>query len=388
MGRPKPLSHLRVLDLSRLLPGPMATLHLADLGADVIVIRRVKEEEPADHRKSLNRMLARNKRALGLDLSRAEGRDLFLRLAKDADVVVEGFRPGVVDRLGIGYTAVVEVNPRIVYCSISGYGQDGPDRLRAGHDINYMANAGVGEQIGVSGGPPALPNLQIGDLLGGSLTAVMGILAGVVDAQTRGAGRYVDVSMTDSLMAHSVLALARLVESGNTAPRGEDLLSGGLPCYGYYTTSDGRYLAVGALERNFWERLCDVVGRPDLRSSHLVEGAEAARVRGQLQSIFGAQTSEHWTRVFRDADCCVTVVLTLEEAIARHETTASEMVVRTECEDGGTWLEFAPPVKMSDFRLDPDPPCSRGRSHAEEILGAAGYATVEIERLRTERIVS
>lgn len=366
----------------------MATLHLADLGADVIVIRRVKEEEPADHRKSLNRMLARNKRALGLDLSRAEGRDLFLRLAKDADVVVEGFRPGVVDRLGIGYTAVREVNPRIVYCSISGYGQDGPDRLRAGHDINYMANAGVGEQIGVSGGPPALPNLQIGDLLGGSLTAVMGILAGVVDAQTRGAGRYVDVSMTDSLMAHSVLALARLVESGNTAPRGEDLLSGGLPCYGYYTTSDGRYLAVGALERNFWERLCDVVGRPDLRSSHLVEGAEAARVRGQLQSIFGAQTSEHWTRVFRDADCCVTVVLTLEEAIARHETTASEMVVRTECEDGGTWLEFAPPVKMSDFRLDPDPPCSRGRSHAEEILGAAGYATVEIERLRTQRIVS
>lgn len=388
MGRPKPLSHLRVLDLSRLLPGPMATLHLADLGADVIVIRRVKEEEPADHRKSLNRMLARNKRALGLDLSRAEGRDLFLRLAKDADVVVEGFRPGVVDRLGIGYTAVVEVNPRIVYCSISGYGQDGPDRLRAGHDINYMANAGVGEQIGVSGGPPALPNLQIGDLLGGSLTAVMGILAGVVDAQTRGAGRYVDVSMTDSLMAHSVLALARLVESGNTAPRGEDLLSGGLPCYGYYTTSDGRYLAVGALERNFWERLCDVVGRPDMRSSHLVEGAEAARVRGQLQSIFGAQTSEHWTRVFRDADCCVTVVLTLEEAIARHETTASEMVVRTECEDGGTWLEFAPPVKMSDFRLDPDPPCSRGRSHAEEILGAAGYDTVEIERLRTQRIVS
>ena len=388
MGRPKPLSHLRVLDLSRLLPGPMATLHLADLGADVIVIRRVKEEEPADHRKSLNRMLARNKRALGLDLSRAEGRDLFLRLAKDADVVVEGFRPGVVDRLGIGYTAVREVNPRIVYCSISGYGKDGPDRLRAGHDINYMANAGVGEQIGVSGGPPALPNLQIGDLLGGSLTAVMGILAGVVDAQTRGAGRYVDVSMTDSLMAHSVLALARLVESGNTAPRGEDLLSGGLPCYGYYTTSDGRYLAVGALERNFWERLCDVVGRPDMRSSHLVEGAEAARVRRQLQSIFVGQTSEHWTRVFRDADCCVTVVLTLEEAIARHETTASEMVVRTECEDGGTWLEFAPPVKMSDFRLDPDPPCSRGRSHAEEILGAAGYDTVEIERLRTERIVS
>src|SRR6516225_5631549 len=351
VARPKPLSHLRVLDLSRLLPGPMATLHLADLGADVIVIRRVREEEPADHSKSLNRMLARNKRALGLDLSRAEGRDLFLRLAKDADVVVEGFRPGVVDRLGIGYKAVVEVNPRIVYCSISGYGQDGPDRLRAGHDINYMANAGVGEQIGVSGGPPALPNLQIGDLLGGSLTAVMGILAGVVDAQARGIGRYVDVSMTDSLLAHSVLALSAMAGSGRTAPRGEDMLSGGLPCYGYYRTLDARYLAVGALERKFWERLCDALGRADLKSKHMVNGQEALRIRGELQAIFGAQNSDHWIGVFGDVDCCVTLVLTLDEAISREQTGVRQMVVDTQCEGIGKVREFALPLKMSDFHF-------------------------------------
>ena len=378
MERPKPLSHLRVLDLSRLLPGPMATLHLADLGADVIVIRRVEEEEPADHREALQRMLARNKRQIGLDLSRAEGRELFLRLAKEADVVMEGFRPGVVDRLGIGYAAVREVNPRIVYCSISGYGQDGPDRLRAGHDINYMANAGVGDQIGVTDGPPAIPNLQIGDLLGGSLTAVMGILAGVVDAQARGMGRYVDVAMTDSLMAHSVLALARLAGSGRTARRGEDILSGGVPCYGYYATSDGRYLAVGALERKFWERLCDAIRRPDLRDSHMAPGA-----RNELKAIFGAQSSEYWMRVLGDIDCCVSVVLTLEEAIDREQTIAREMVVRR-----GEFVEFAPPLKMSDFDFESDPPACRGHSQVEGVLREAGFSAGQIASLRAARIVS
>jgi crotonobetainyl-CoA:carnitine CoA-transferase CaiB-like acyl-CoA transferase len=392
--RPKPLSHLRVLDLSRLLPGPMATLHLADLGADVIVIRPVAKNDPGrsaahppDSLQHLHLMLSRNKRGLGIDLTRSEGRDLFLRLAQKADVILEGFRPGVVDRLGIGYDSVREHNPRVVYCSISGYGQTGPDRLRAGHDINYMAAAGVGEQIGVSGGPPAIPNLQIGDLLGGSLTAVMGILAGVVDAQARGVGRYVDVAMTDSLMSHSVLALARMIGSGSTAPRGEDMLTGELPCYGYYRASDGRYLAVGALESKFWERLCDALGRPDLKGKHRVHGDEAAHVRGELQAIFGAQSSEHWMHVLSDVDCCVNVVLTLEEAIVREQATARQMVVRTECEEMGAFLEFAPPLKMSDYRFEADSPCFRGRTHSAEILTDAGYSTPEIDSLRATRVV-
>ncbi len=387
-GRPKPLSHIRVLDLSRLLPGPMATMHLADLGADVIVIKPVEEPESRGPRESLHRMLSRNKRGLAIDLRRPEGHDLFLRLAKQSDAIVEGFRPGVMDRLGIGYEAVRAIHPRVVYCSISGYGQNGPDRLRAGHDINYMACAGVGEQIGVFGGPPAIPNLQIGDLLGGSLTAVMGILAGLVDAQARGAGRYVDVAMTDSLLAHSVLALCALIESGRTAPGGRDILTGELPCYGYYRTADRRYLAVGALEAKFWERLCDAIGRPDLKSRHLVGGEEAARIRGELQAIFAAETSDRWTDLFSTVDCCVTLVLTLEEAIAREQTVARQMVTRTESARIGTFLEFAPPLKMSDFCFEPDPPDSRGGTHTAEILSAAGYSTSEIEGLRAARIVA
>lgn len=395
--RPKPLSHIRVLDLSRLLPGPMATLHLADLGADVIRIEPVADGEPSpagdvrgappDPRRSLSLMLHRNKRALQMDLTRAAGREILLRLAKDADVVVEGFRPGVVDRLGIGYQQVSAINPRVVYCSISGYGQNGPDRLRAGHDINYMACAGVGDQIGTSGGPPVIPNLQIGDLLGGSLTSVMGILAGLVDRQARGTGRYVDVAMTDSLMAHSVLALSAMTASGGTASRGEDMLSGGLPCYNYYRTSDGRYLAVGALESKFWERLCDALERPDLKPKHLLHGEAARAVRDELQTIFAGQSSDHWMRVFRDVDCCVTLVLTLEEAMVSGQAQAREMVVETECADIGKLVEFRTPLKMSDFEFEANSPCSRGRIQTQEILGAAGYSTEEIDGFRAARIV-
>jgi alpha-methylacyl-CoA racemase len=396
-SRPKPLSHVRVLDLSRLLPGPMATLHLADLGADVIRIEPMADEEPApaaqapgtrlDRRGVLHLMLNRNKRAVRIDLTHTAGVEIFLRLAKVADVVVEGFRPGVVDRLGIGYQQVREINPRVVYCSISGYGQSGPDRLRAGHDINYLACAGVGDQIGISGGPPAIPNLQAGDLLGGSLTSVMGILAGLVDAQARGTGRYVDVAMTDSLMAHSVLALSAMTASGRTAPRGEDMLSGGLPCYNYYRTADGRYLAVGALEAKFWERLCDVLERPDLKPGHLVHGEAARRVRDELQTIFGGQSAEHWMRVLRDADCCVTLVLTLEEATASEQARARGMVVETECPRIGKLVEFAPPLKMSDFDFEWDSPGSRSATRTEEILGAAGYSAGEIDGFRAARIV-
>ena len=397
LSRPKPLSHVRVLDLSRLLPGPMATLHLADLGADVIRIESMVDEEPVpaahvpgtrlDRQDLLRLMLTRNKRMVRVDLTRTAGRDIFLRLAKVADVVVEGFRPGVVDRLGIGYQQVREINPRVVYCSISGYGQNGPDRLRAGHDINYLACAGVGDQIGISGGPPAIPNLQTGDLLGGSLTSVMGILAGLVDAQARGMGRYVDVAMTDSLMAHSVLALSAMTASGRTAPRGEDMLSGGLPCYNYYRTGDGRYLAVGALEAKFWERLCDVLERPDLKPRHLVHGEAARRVRDELQTIFGGQNAEHWIRVLRDVDCCVTLVLTLEEATASGQARARGMVVETECPGIGKLVEFAPPLKMSDFDFEWDSPGSRAGTRTEEILGAAGYSAEEIDGFRAARIV-
>jgi len=259
--RAKPLAGVRVLDLTRLLPGAMATLHLADMGADVI---KVEDTEAGDYSRSMGRvrdgmsdsfrLLNRNKRAMRLDLKQARGREAFLKLAGRADVVVEGFRPGVVAKLGVGYDAVSAVNARIVYCSISGYGQDGPYAQRAGHDINYIGYAGVGDQIGPAQAP-VVPNFQIADLLGGALVPAMGILAALVDARSSGRGRYVDVSMTDAALAHAVFPLLGFLESGKTPARGTGMLDGGLPCYNVYRTKDARFMAVGALEKKFWATL-------------------------------------------------------------------------------------------------------------------------------------
>jgi alpha-methylacyl-CoA racemase len=273
--RPKPLSGIRVLDLTRLLPGPVCTLHLADLGADVI---KIEDTGAGDYARTLGAgpgkaapvfaAINRNKRALRLDLKKREGVEIFLRLVRDADAVVEGFRPGVVDRLGVGYAACCEINPRIVYCAISGYGQTGPYRDRAGHDVNYCSYAGFTDQIGREGGDPVIPNIQIADILGGAVVPAMGILAALLDAQRSGKGRYVDVAMTEGVLAHNLQALAAVASTGKVHPRGADFLSGREPCYSTYRTADGRHMAVGALERKFWERVCDVLQRPDLKACH------------------------------------------------------------------------------------------------------------------------
>jgi len=231
----KPLAGIRILDLTRLLPGPMCGLHLADMGADVIKIEDPGAGDYSRHRKAGDKaglapifdQINRNKRSLKLDLKQAEGVQAFMDLVAQSHVVIEGFRPGVMTRL-----RVRAHNPGIVFCAISGYGQDGPLRDVAGHDINYCGYAGVLHQSGSRGGPPAIPNLQIADLLGGALSAAMGILAALVDAQRSGEGRYVDVAMTDCTLAHNVVPFARAKLDGEARPRGQDALNGGLPCYG------------------------------------------------------------------------------------------------------------------------------------------------------------
>ncbi len=230
----KPLQGVRILDLTRLLPGPVATLHLADLGADVI---KIEDHGAGDYARTMGdgpegvsvfyRAVNRNKRGLRLDLKNPEGAALFRRLTAEADVVIESFRPGVMDKLGVGYEALRSLNPRLVFCAITGYGQSGPLALAAGHDLNYIGYAGILDQIGVDGGQPAIPNLQIGDLLGGAMSAVMGILAALFDARRSGQGRFVDVSMSDAALAHNLFPLFALQGSGSVPERGRDMLSGG-----------------------------------------------------------------------------------------------------------------------------------------------------------------
>ncbi len=387
--RAKPLAGLRVLDLTRLLPGPVATLHLADLGADVV---KIEDTSAGDYARSMGarpnetsaffRLVNRNKRALRLDLKQPEGVAVFLRLAKTADAVIEGFRPGVMDKLGIGYAALAEINPRLVFCSITGYGQTGPYALRAGHDINYIGLAGVLDQIGAAGGPPVVPNFQIGDLLGGALTPLVGLLAAVLDARATGRGRYVDVAMTDAVFAHAVFPLAGLLARLAPPPRGADLLSGGVPCYGVYATADGHYMAVGALERKFWELLCDTIGRPELKPFHLAFGAKGEKAKQELAAVFASQTQSHWIAEFAEVDCCVTPVLTIAEALDNEQLQARGMVVEA---DG--MPQFAPPWKLSEYEFTIDRGAPAQGQHSEDILREAGYSGEAVAKLREQGII-
>ena len=379
MSRPGPLAGIRILDLTRLLPGPVATLHLADLGADVI---KIEDPQVGDYARTLGtgqgadsayfRMINRNKRGLLLDLKKPAGVEVFLRLAETADVIVESFRPGVVDKLGVGYAAVTAVNPKIAYCSISGYGQDGPYKDLAGHDINYLGYAGVLDQIGREGGDPALPNFQIADLLGGALTAAMGILAVVLEAQRSGRGRYIDVAMTDSVLAHTYFPMLRLNDAGHSLPRGSDLLSGGLPCYAAYRCADGRHMAVGALEGKFWKTCCALLGQPAWSERQWDAG-----LRSEVAALFATRTRDDWAKLFAAVDCCVTPVLTPEEAVDDAQITARGMVLR---DDGLT--QFAPPLKLSDHEFSIRQAAPKAGEHSAEILRAAGYSDTQIDRLQ------
>jgi len=392
-----PLDGVRVLDLSRLLPGPVCTLHLADLGADVV---KVEDTGAGDYARSLGlaptdgraasdppsaffRMVNRNKRSLALDLKASAGREAFLRLAQRADVIVESFRPGVVDKLGVGYAAVAARNPRIVYCSITGYGQTGPYRDRAGHDINYLGYAGVLDQTGTSGGPPALSNLQVADLLGGAMNASTAVLATLFGASRTGKGAHVDVAMTEGALAHNIFALHAIETLGRVQARGDDLLTGGVPCYGVYATQDGRYLAVGALEGKFWRALCEGLDCPDLIAGQLSTGHAGALVRQQLAAVFAQQTQAHWIERLAHIECCVTPVLSLEEALADPQVRARDMIV-----SGADGIrQYAPPFRLSGHAFAITRSAPAQGQHSVEILREAGFSAEEIGLLADSRTI-
>jgi len=386
--RAKPLSGVRVLDFTRLLPGPVATLHLADMGADVV---KIEDTQAGDYSRRLGRvregmsdffrMVNRNKRALRLDLKKPQGLEVLFRLARGAEVLVESFRPGVMAKLGAGYEAVAAVNPGIVYCSITGYGQDGPYAQRAGHDINYIGTAGVADRIG-TGEAPVVPNFQIADLLGGALTPAMGILAALIDARSSGRGRQVDVAMTDAVFAHAIFPVLESPGPGKTSPRGSNRLDGGLPCYNVYRTREGRYMAVGALERKFWEALCDTLACPELKDKHLVYGDEAKPVKQRLSAIFATRDQSEWTQLLAGADCCASPILTIDEAQANEQLRARGMSF---VESGLTQL--APPLKFSEFEFAIERPAPGPGQHSGEILREAGYAEAEIESLRNAGVI-
>jgi crotonobetainyl-CoA:carnitine CoA-transferase CaiB-like acyl-CoA transferase len=385
-----PLAGVRVLDLTRLLPGPVCSLYLADLGADVV---KIEDTGAGDYARSLGgkpgsvssffRAVNRGKRSIALDLKDARGRAAFQALARGADALVESFRPGVMAALGIDYGAIAAINPRIVYASISGYGQSGPRAHLAGHDINYLGYAGVLDQTGARGGPPVLSNLQIADLLGGAASAAIAMLAALFDAQRTGRGRHVDVAMADASLAHNIMPLSTLDNFGALRSRGDDLLTGGVPCYGVYPTQDGRWLAVGALEPKFWTALCAALGRPDLTAAQFARGEEGARVRAELEAIFAGAPLAAWVEKLGQVDCCVTPVATTAEALSDPQFAARAMVITRR--DGSH--AYAPPFKLTGHAFEETREAPRQGEHSAEILREAGCDDATIATLVAAGVV-
>jgi crotonobetainyl-CoA:carnitine CoA-transferase CaiB-like acyl-CoA transferase len=360
----KPLAGLRVLDLTRLLPGPVCTLYLADLGADVI---KIEDDQGGDYTRTLNPELFavanRNKRGLTLDLRKAEDCERLKALVAGAEVLVESFRPGVMDRLGVGYDVLKAVNPRLLYCAITGYGRTGPYRDKAGHDINYRGYTGHLEQGGRAGGQPDVSNFQLADLGGGALTAAFGILAAVLRARATGQGGYLDAAMLDGTLAMQVVPLATLRQAGQTRPRGRDMLSGGLPNYDVYECADGKYLALGALEPKFWMGFCQALARPDLANMPMGVGDEAEPTRAAMRELIRGKTRDEWTALLAEHDVCATPVLTLAEALENEQVVARGMVCQV---DGKP--QFACPVKLDGFEFEVARPAPKPGEHSDEIL--------------------
>ena len=376
------LTGIRVLDLSRLLPGPFLTMVLADMGADVV---KIEDPKIGDYMRQFppakggisGRFLAvnRGKRSAALDLKNPAAKDVFLQMVDKADVIVESFRPGVMDKLGLSYAALSARNPKIVVCSISGFGQTGPYVDRAGHDLGYIALAGVlGMGGGIAGGAPAMPGVQIADLAGGALWGATAILGALVGRARTGKGAHLDISMTEGALALLAAELGNQ-DCGAKPTRGTESLNGGLACYSIYATKDGRYLAVGALEPKFWIALNTAIGRPP-QVAELI--GDQTKVRSELAAIFATKTGAEWKEILDQHDCCVELVLEPSE-LASHPLHAEREVFFSI--DGGTGVG---PIQQTRTPLGtpkhPSPPPRLGE-HTAEVLAEYGIATESIASL-------
>jgi crotonobetainyl-CoA:carnitine CoA-transferase CaiB-like acyl-CoA transferase len=388
---------VRMLDLSRLLPGPYCSLMFADLGAEVI---KVEEPGRGDYARrtppfwgeseigATFLLLNRNKRSVSIDLKTDAGKAIFRRLARTADVLLESFRPGVMDRLGLGWETLRADNPGLVYCAISGYGQDGPYRNLVGHDVNYMGYAGALSVTGPREGPPLTPGVQVADLGGGALMAAFAIAAALHHRRESGAGQFVDVSMTDGVVSWLIPHLAAFFATGRVPERARERLNGGWPSYGVYETADGGHLTLGALEPQFWANFCGLAGREDLRPLQHAEGAARDDLEATLRALFRTRTRAEWVELLHRADVCAGPVLSLDEVVGDPQLRQRGLFGDVEHPTLGPVRQVAFPVRMSGTPARIETPAPELGQHTDEVLRDLGYDAAAISGFRRDGVVA
>ena len=396
-----PLTGIKVLDLTKLAPGPFCTMLLGDLGADIVKIeepgaptgRRAQQAGKAGSQGlaaafggSPFNALNRNKKSIALNLKSGPGKEIFLRLAQRADIVVEEYRPGVAARLGIGYDKLSVRNPRLIYCSITGYGQDGPYRDLVGHDLNYIATAGVLSILGRKGQLPTIPHNIIADYAGGGMHGAIGILAALVARTQTGRGQYVDISMMDGALALMAQSFSTFFATGTVPRRGETMLDGAIPNYNVYETMDGKVITIGSLEPWFFANLCRALGREDL-IEHEFNPDKRAEIQKFLTDSFKTKTRDDWFDRLSKTDICVGKMNTLDEVENDPQVRARKMIVELDAPGGQKVKQVGISVKLSETPGSIRSLAPALGQHTDEVLTGLGYTLEQVAKWREEGAV-
>lgn len=389
-----PLKGLKILDFSTLLPGPYATMFLGDMGAEVLKIASGSRPDLAtffppmlpgtDNLSFATAFLGRGKRCMTLDLKKSEAIAIVHKLLAEYDILVEQFRPGVMARFGLDYETLRQVNPGLIYCSLTGYGQTGPCSHKAGHDINYLARSGLMSYSGRKDSGPTLMGMQIADVASGSYNTIIGLLAAVVHRNATGEGQYVDISMTDGCVAFNALVGCSYL-AGDPAPGREEFILNGGSLYDFYETKDGKYLSFGGLEPQFFQAFCEAIGRPDLIAGGFAP-SDIQKVKGEIRDIIRGRTEAEWTEIFNKTDACVEPVLSLPEALDDPHVEARDLVVELDIPGGGKIRQIANPIKFSATPPEYGAVGVQAGTHTREVLLELGYTNSEIDEFEEKGV--